>query len=157
VSRRGTSIIVLCVALAGAAVDLRAAQGQGGGEGVFVTVHEESVALADGRTRRLYRTAGFVLADEGSPFHRAEQDCSGAEILAADGKHLGAAGSCIATDPDGDVWWIWWRGDGKGGTWGFLGGSGKFEGITGGGSTRRALEWPSGRFTLKWEGAWNRP
>jgi hypothetical protein len=147
---------VSCLALL-VATSPRAAQNQAGGDGVFVTVDEATSALADGRTRRLYTTTGFVLSDEGNPFHRAEQDCSGAEIVAADGKSRSGAGSCVAIDPDGDVWWIWWRGDAKGGTWGFLGGTGKFEGITGGGSLRYALAWPDGRFTLKWEGTWERP
>jgi len=61
------------------------------------------------------------------------------------------------TDPDGDVAWlahVWWYGKGPG-TYRFLGGTGKWEGITGVGITRGMLRPRSDdHFMLKSELRW---
>ena len=62
------------------------------------------------------------------------------------------------TDPDGDVVWlchIWWYGKGPG-TYEFLGGTGKWEGISGVGVTRGMLRGRTDdHFMLKSEMHWN--
>lgn len=62
------------------------------------------------------------------------------------------------TDPDGDVVWlchIWWYGKGPG-TYEFIGGTGKWEGITGVGVTRGMLRGRTDdHFMLKSEMHWN--
>ena len=39
-------------------------------------------------------------------------------------------------------------------TWGFLGGTGKFAGVTGGGATAVIGGTPDGRVVVRWQGSW---
>ena len=126
----------------------------GGGEAAYVTLSEERVELLGGNTLRNYRSAGFVTAKPGNPFHDTEQNCSGTDLIGADDEIVRSAGYCEGSDVEGDVWWIWWRGDAEGGVWGLLDGSGKFAGLTGGGSMRTLKRWPNGKYTIRWEGSW---
>ena len=67
------------------------------------------------------------------PLDRAHQVCHATCRVAT----LGAQcmGYCSAVDDDGDVAWITWdRKDDTGGSWEYLGGTGKYEGETGGGT-----------------------
>lgn len=148
------ALFLAAFALAAAVSPAGAREVAGSGDGAYVTVHEESVELPHGETLRHYRTAGFVTSDPGSPFHATEQNCSGSDLTSPDGGSVTSAGYCEGTDPSGDVWWIWWRGDGEGGVWGLLDGTGKFAGLKGGGSLRYVNRWPNGKFTIKWEGRW---
>lgn len=150
---RITTALAALVALAfagGAAAEAR--EFQASGDGAYVTLSEERVELDGGRTARHYRTAGFVTSDPQSPFDRTEQNCSGTEVTNAESTT--AAGYCDGSDRDGDVWWIWWRGDRDGAVWGLLSGTGKFAGLKGGGSLRYVDRFPNGKFTIKWEGRW---
>jgi hypothetical protein len=149
-----TVLAMLSMLAVAGSTGLAARETRGSGEGAYVTMHEESSELPGGRTLRHYRTAGFVTSDPASPFHRTEQDCSGTEVSGAGNESVSDAGYCVGTDPEGDVWWIWFRGDDEGGIWGLLGGTGKFEKLKGGGSLRYVHRWPSGKYTIKWEGTW---
>ena len=148
------ALAVLSMLSVAGSTGLAARETRGSGEGAYVTMHEEKVELDGGRTLRHYRAAGFVTSDPASPFHRTEQNCSGTEVIAVGGGSVKGAGYCDGTDLDGDVWWIWFRGDDEGGVWGLLGGTGKFEKLKGGGSLRYVHRWPGGKFTIKWEGSW---
>ena len=129
----------------------------GGGEGAFVPTEEERVPLGDGRFLRHYRSTGFVTGEsDTNPFHDTEQTCSGTELLDAEGAVVRTAGHCGGTDAAGDVWWIWFRGDAEGGVWGLLDGTGKFSGMKGSGSMRVLRRWPNGKYTLRWEGRWQK-
>jgi len=57
-------------------------------------------------------------------------------------------------DASGSVAWIWYRGNATGGSWGFINGSGKFEGIMGGGTYNIVLGWEDGKQINTWEGTW---
>lgn len=41
-----------------------------------------------------------------------------------------------------------------GNTWGFTGGTGKYEGITGGGTTTTLAQMADGRTAITWDGTW---
>ncbi len=61
---------------------------------------------------------------------------------------------CGGVDADGDVWTIWYGGDEDGGDWGYMGGTGKFEGIKGGGTFSAESQWSDGRGINSWEGTY---
>ncbi len=133
----------------------QAAEVKGNGSVTYVPVASESSQLPNGSTVQRTHLKGIVLADDASvPLHLASQDCSGTTVVAADGSPPVANGYCDGLDQDGDVWWLWWHNGSDGNTWGFIGGTGKFAGIEGGGTTTLEVEWPDGRFTILWEGTW---
>lgn len=83
----------------------------------------------------LYLTFDGVQFEENAkkPLDRAHQVCHATCLTAM----LGAQcrGYCSSVDDDGDVTWITWdRLNEGGGTWTYLGGTGKYEGKTGGGT-----------------------
>ena len=74
-------------------------------------------------------------------------------MIAADGSTNGH-GYCDAVDADGDRWWIWWNNTPESNKWGFIGGTGKYEGITGGGTTESLAQMADGRAAITWDGHW---
>jgi hypothetical protein len=121
------------------------------GHGVFVPQASESYQLPSGETVQRDQSSSFIVADDpNSPFHLTSWNCTGTVVMSADGTSGSGGGYCDGVDSDGDVWWIWWNGAG-GGEWGFLGGTGKFEGIEGVGIWKIEYEWPDGKFINSWE------
>ena len=51
--------------------------------------------------------------------------------------------------------WIWFWNGADGGEWGIINGTGKFEGMTGGGTSVPEAADPDGRFAIRWEGTFN--
>ena len=144
--------LVLCgvVAVAGAAtaekIELK-------GRSTWSTVSEESITLADGRivTRQVLR--GTAIADgPKTPLSYASQDCMFTTTTSADGKSFQSGGSCDGMDADGDVYWAYGNADENGGRWYYQGGTGKFEGLTGGGTYQLSLRWPDGKVMATWDG-----
>lgn len=134
---------------------LQAQKGTDRGQTVFVPVASESLELPDGRTVQRAQSTGYVIPDNSdSPFYMVNQTCFTTSVIAADGS-VSMSGYCDTYDSDGDVYWAWLRGDAQGGTWGFLGGTGKFEGIEGsGGKWKAGTTWPDGKWVVSWEGSW---
>ncbi len=153
--RRETISVVSAVGLIFAASSLRAAEVKASGSGTYVTVTSESVPRADGTTMVRSHSKGLILenAPTGS-LHLSGQDCYGADIIAAGGVLVEGWGACDAVDRDGDIWSIWYRSSGNGGSWGFLGGTGKFAGIEGGGTTETLIATADGRLAIRWQGSW---
>lgn len=132
-----------------------AAEGKGQGTVTYINVSDDSSKRADGSMLVRNHSKGVVLCDDDSaPIHMNAQDCYGTNIIGADGNLIVASGYCDAADKDGDMWWIWWRSEGGKDTWGFMGGTGKFEGIKGGGTTSTLAMYPDGRQVISWEGTW---
>jgi len=129
------------------------------GHAVYVqegTPHE----LPNGRMAVRQSSRGFVMADDPSdPTHMSSQDCVGTTLLKADGSPEHGYGYCAGVKVDGDMWWIWWSSDGEKGKWGFLGGTGVFEGATGEGTTKTVGIWPAegGKLMITWDGTWETP
>lgn len=125
------------------------------GKTYYVPQSTETVELADGTALVRMTLKGFVHAESpGSPFDVATQTCSGSQLMAADGTPGTGCGECEAIDGDGDIWWLWYRSEGPNSTWGFIGGTGKWAGLQGGGTHDRTATWPDGRFTGSWKGSW---
>lgn len=135
---------------------LSASETSAEGTVTYLPVTESSTKLADGRTVVRFHNRGVVLAsDPGSALHGSAQDCSGTLLIGQDGKPASGSGYCDGVDAAGDVWWLWWT-DTSGGAskWGFLGGTGKFQGIEGGGTTQTIVMTDDGRQTIRWQGTW---
>jgi hypothetical protein len=134
-----------------------AAQQQVSGGGYAYFIRDASpIELPDGRTVLRYSDKGFLSADDpDNPFHLVNFDCAGAVAMAAGGESGVMAGTCSGVDGDGDVYTLWWKGDDlTGGTWGLMNGSGKFEGIEGGGTFSTGLNWTDGKLINRWDGEW---
>lgn len=124
------------------------------GSFAFVT-SSESVALPGDRTLLRFVNNGFVLAeDPASPLHQSATTCIGATVVSTAGEPGVGYGHCDAIDKDGDLWTLWFRNDAHGGPWGYISGTGKFEGIEGGGTWAEGPQWPDGRGVNTWEGSY---
>lgn len=152
---------ILWVSSVGALVSLavsssiQAAEVKGSGSLIYVPVASETSKLPDGRIVQRSHIKGIVRADDTNvSFHLASEDCSGTTVIAADGNTAVGNGYCDAVDKDGDVWWLSWHSGPDGDTWAFIGGTGKYEGIKGGGTTKLEIRWPDGRLAMRWDGTW---
>lgn len=121
------------------------------GHSIWTPISEESYSLPDGRTVTRQVLSGFSMNEEPNTPFRTSQDCMFTTVTAADGS-FESGGFCDAVDADGDVYWAVGSATEKGGKWSYLGGTGKFEGLTGGGTYQLALEWPDGKLMATWDG-----
>ena len=146
------SSVVGVVFLSTAAVS---AEYSGSGTVTFVGNHIGSRGIANGNSLGQDHLRGVMIADDAAnPLNLAAQDCIGSSIVAKDGVPGEDAGYCDGIDKDGDVFFMWYRNKDADNRWGFLGGTGKFEGITGGGTTTYVAGEPADRLVVKWEGKW---
>lgn len=123
------------------------------GHAVYIPGSSKSVALPDGRTL-VHNTMHSVLIEDEpeNPQHLASQDCAGTDLLAEDGTVLQIGGACAAVDADGDLIRISYLNKPTGGVWRYAGGTGKYEGVEGGGTSEVVAVGPDGRVTLRYEG-----
>lgn len=127
------------------------------GGNVLIPEVVSSVDLPDGTMLVRVMSSGFSWSEnEEAVGGNGSMDCAGSNIMNAEGDQLDGAGTCEIMDTDGDLWWIWWTGGG-GGDWGFVNGTGKYSGITGGGSWKSETEYPDGRGMNSWVGSWTIP
>ncbi len=146
----GTALLCLFHVSLGQAQEMK-----GSGRVSFVRHSSETFQLPDGTTGQRLHSKGVVIANEPThPFHLSTQDCLGTYLMDSDGAVSSANGYCDGIDRDGHIWWIWWKNDQEGGSWGFLGGTGKWDGTEGGGTTKYELQSPDGRVVISWEGSW---
>ena len=110
-----------------------------------VATNDEFVAFAD---------RVVVCDDESVPFHLGSQTAVGTSVMDADGNLLTTAGYLHTVDPDGDVMYIYWRGTGDGSEWSFVSGTGKYEGIQGGGTSEVLVALEDGSQMIRWHGKW---
>jgi hypothetical protein len=133
---------------------VQAAEIKASGTGTYAITSAEETKLPDGSTMLRFHQKGVLVdKDPTSPFNLNAQDCDGVVIIASDGKSASGAGSCDAVDKDGDRWWLWWV-EKEGNPWGVTYGTGKFAGMTGGGTTKAILNLPD-RSTITYEGTVN--
>lgn len=151
--RTGWMMLGLALAWLAAAPAAEAAPRKVSGTVTYVPVGSDVSDLADGRSVARSAFNGIIVADDPTiPFHLAAQDCGGTTIVSADRKTTVGSGYCAALDKDGDAWWLWWRLEGDGSTWAVVDGTGKYKGMTGGGTTKTLVRLPDGRQTIRFEG-----
>ncbi|HEX9906299.1 MAG TPA: hypothetical protein VGA77_15195 [Propylenella sp.] len=125
-------IAVLASSPAGLAAEMNTS-----GAVTYVMVSSETAQLPGGRTATTFTQKGMIHdSDPASPLNLSAHDCTGTLVSGGEGAGASGAGYCVAVDKDGDAWWLWWTSDAAtGGTWGAIMGTGKYEGITGSGTT----------------------
>ncbi|MFQ5528807.1 MAG: hypothetical protein ACE5FP_00510 [Gemmatimonadota bacterium] len=122
----------------------------------FSVASSEQMPLSDATVLMRVVQSGMVLtADPDSPLNRSATTCSGSTVASAETASI--AGYCDMVDVDGDVWTAWYRGDQDGGVWGFLVGTGKFEGVQGEGTFRAGEVWADGRGINYWDATYTLP
>ena len=127
----------------------------GSGHNATQNISTETKTLPDGRLMMRIHDAIVIMGNNpGNPFHLSSLDCFSTYIATADGTAGQGAGHCHGLDPDGDAWWIGFSGDFSGGTWNLITGTGKFDGIAGGGTYQVAAQLEGGRSLSTWEGSW---
>lgn len=151
-------VLALAVAVSGllfVTADAQAQEMSASGYAAYMQTGATTTALGEGRTRVDQTSDGYVMTDDpASPFHLMAQDCAGTNLIAADGTLERASGYCAARDADGDMYWFWYWNGPAGSEWGLIGGTGKFDGITGGGTSEAVAADPDGRSVVRWEGTW---
>lgn len=146
------SAALVGVMAAGTVVRAELKKGKITGHDLMVPITVDSAKLANGMTVRHTNQKGFTTGNEpGNPFDGACQDCFFSDVLAADGSVVSSTAHCQGVDRDGDTWSV--VTGAKEGTWVFVGGTGKFKGIEGGGTYKIDKEWPDGRALGSWEGS----
>lgn len=116
-----------------------------------------TVDLPDGNMLVRSTSNGFIWTEDDNVVGgNGALACYGSNTMSPEGEQLDGSGTCEGVDPDGDIWWLWWNG-GMEGEFGFTGGTGKYAGITGGGTWKAQLRYPDGSFTNDWEGSWTIP
>lgn len=128
---------------------------QTGGWAVYVPVQGDAVVMA-GRQGVNDRLKGVVIADDpSSPLHLLAQNCGGTNLYGPDGPEAApvrTSGYCVGWDAEGDLWWMsYWNGP-EGGQWTVVDGTGKFDGMEGGGTSELVHIEADGRFTIRWRG-----
>ncbi|MCG8440361.1 MAG: hypothetical protein MI723_00995 [Caulobacterales bacterium] len=147
------ALIALAFPAAAAAADMT-----GGGTATYATHSSHSSDLPDGSSAvTMHWHTVLVADDETNPFHLNPQGCSGTTIVGPEGDAREGAGFCAAGDADGDLWWLSWESTETGSTWEIIRGTGKFEGMTGGGDTTNLVQLPDGSFVIRWDGSWTMP
>jgi hypothetical protein len=96
-------------------------------EGTPYTTPQGNTVLLGGRTH-----ISSVAADG----EVSSQYCTGNAMPGEDGPPVDGAGFCTVVQANGDVLWVWYKVEGGGSnSWGVIGGTGEYEGATGGGSS----------------------
>ena len=126
----------------------------GGGTITYTINHIGDRPVAGGNMLGQDHYKGVMLANDAAPpFHLAAHDCLGSMVSNASGAPLQINGVCDGIDKDGDVFWMWFHDLGETHSWSFMGGTGKYDGITGGGTTKVLGGFPD-RLVISWEGNW---
>jgi hypothetical protein len=134
------------------AASTHAAELKVSGTVVHVIVSSESQKLDDGRTILHVHDKGIVEAnDSKSPLHLTSRDCSGTLILDAKGNFVDGAGHCVNFDKSGDGYWNTWTSTPDHNIWSVYHGTGKFEGMSGGGTSKSIANLPD-RYAITYEG-----
>jgi len=116
-----------------------------------------TIELADGNIAKRVKFQVTVITDDtANPIHLASQDCFATYVFTRDDKPVGGRGSCDGISADGHIWWIdtELRPDGKV-YWANRGGMGKFEDLTGSGTTTELAEFPDGKTINRFEGSYS--
>jgi len=144
-------IAILLTGSVGAA----AASGSDGGTITYTIKHIDDQKLANDYMLSRDQYKGLMIAkDPATPFDNAAHNCLGSLVVnPGRGPPLQINGVCDGVDKDGDVFWMWFHDEGNTHTWSFMGGTGKFDGLTGEGTTSQISAGPN-QLVIGWEGSW---
>lgn len=147
------SFLVISMFIFGISYNLAAQEVSGNGHAAYVQKVLSTHKMADGTRMNRVHSMGVVMS-ETEDLNNTIQDCFGTVILDTEEKLAAAYGYCDGHDKDGDVWIIWWENAADGtGTWGYMGGTGKWANVKGGGTTKQDTQYKDRSF-ITWEGTW---
>ena len=120
---------------------------------VHVILTKEEQKQDDGRTILHAHDKGIVETnDPKSPLHLMSRECSGTLIKDTKGNIVDGGGYCDNFDQSGDAYWNTWNVTPEGGNkWSVYHGTGKFEGMSGGGTSKFIVNFPD-RYAITYEG-----
>lgn len=106
---------------------------------------QEFTEFPGGFTAMRQHLKGVIVSEDPmSPIHLNTQDCFSNHLLDSEGTFVAFTGHCVAIDGEGDSWWLSFRFS----DWEVVGGSGKFAGMEGSGTTEIIGNYPDGRTVL---------
>lgn len=127
------------------------------GGNAFVPEVVSQSPLPDGNMLVHVANKGFIWNDDVDvQAGNGSMNCYGTAIVSPEGEQLSGSGSCHTVDEDGDTWSAWYTGA-TGGEWGFINGTGKYAGISGGGTWENDVEYADGKAANTWTGSWTIP
>ncbi|HEX2886377.1 hypothetical protein [Vineibacter terrae] len=127
-----------------------------GGQGVYQQVSATDTKLPDGSVVRVESFVGWFITEMPAPYDFISERCNGTVTIAADGKPVVSRGHCEVSSMKGDKAAFWYSGvtaEG-GGKWGWMSGSGAFNGINGGGTYKVKAFQPGAGLITEWVGSW---
>ena len=155
VGRMGGAVAAALLGVTVLAPPVRAAEITGSGTVTYVGRHIGDRPTAGGTGLGHDHLKGVILADDPeNPMHMVEHDCLAGSLLGPEGDTGDGAGYCDGIDADGDVFLLWYSNRGDDRHWSFIGGTGKWDGVSGGGTTKVVGFTPDGRIVVTWEGRW---
>jgi hypothetical protein len=142
------------LAMAGSAGEAAAGDIKVSGKVIYFATPLSTLPLTGGKRLDRAHLKGMIIADDAaSPINMNVQDCLGASLNPIAGApEIESTGSCTASDGNGDVWSAWYNNKGDKRVWTVISGTGKFEGMTGGGTTRLLGATGDGRVVLSFDG-----
>jgi hypothetical protein len=119
------------------------------GRAIYRPVSSESVDFSDGRVLSRSTVIGFVSGDGAdNPFDSMTQNCYSVSMSTPGSDVVEQFGYCDALDKDEDLFVLNFHND----TWEIAGGTGKFAGMKGGGTTKVIQTWSDGSYLITWTG-----
>ncbi|UCF38368.1 MAG: hypothetical protein JSU96_05830 [Acidobacteriota bacterium] len=122
------------------------------GHSVYTLEESERIEQDDG-TVLVHETSRGFAVPETEPVQN--EDCWGTRLMKSENNWTGG-GFCVGVNTEGDMYWVWWKGNQDGETWGYLGGTGRFEGRSGGGDSRMIRTWADGKAAYSWDGTYEK-
>jgi hypothetical protein len=139
--------LILLTALAVAAPVATA--GDVAGYAVYRPVSTDVSTFADGQTMTRSAEHGYVYGDgAGNPFDKMIQNCYSVAMAKSGSDAIEQFGHCEGLDKDEDLFILYFHGD----TWTIGGGTGKFAGMKGGGTSKVIETWSDGSYVISWTG-----
>ncbi len=130
-------------------------QEMGKGFSAYSTTKTDTVPLDDNRALlHIHNWGLFYTEDPASMLNQSRYDCFGTHLIDDEGVSLGGRGYCAGIADNGDLWWNRWSGTLSGGDWTFVGGTGRFANISGGGVWSSAAGFAPEETITVWEGRW---
>jgi hypothetical protein len=155
-TKKSIAQLLACAIVALAVQAGNAEQIGGSGTVIYTITPGAQIALPGDRMLMESHLKGVILADDtSSPLHLSLQDCGSAAVGDGAGMPGEDSGVCVAADKDGDVWWLWYNNKGDERRWSVISGTGKYEGMTGSGTTEVLSYMPDGRLAITWSGTIN--
>jgi hypothetical protein len=117
---------------------------------------EDEIEVSDSVTVILRSSSGIYFSTDPSlPFNKSNFECTASFHVPANDPEGRGYGQCVGIDLDGNLWWIAYEGGRNSGTWHFLGGTGRYDGITGAGTWTAIPATGPRKFVTTWEGEWS--